>query len=201
MKHRKNLKWKLLGVPCPVWRVHRQHIFDRVVVVATTQVATQIARPPRLQPPPLRLLSMLRCSRSQSISVRGRLETSQKPQLEITRSPLPRLARPFDRAPRTASCGSAGRQCPFCTHQDKRTDCLNWAGVIELHLYKQTQLPLLRSWRRHATTVDVGVRRGTDLIDPLCEVLLVGVLHRYRREHPPSMRIHCLKILQLRRPC
>ena len=63
--------------------------FDQVVVVATTQVATQIARPPRLQPPPLRLLSMLRCSRSQSVSVRGRLETSQKSQMEITRSPCP----------------------------------------------------------------------------------------------------------------
>jgi hypothetical protein len=65
LKHRKNLKWKLLEVPCPVWRVHRQHIFDRVVVVvATTQVATQVAQDfLGLQPPPLRLFSILRCSR------------------------------------------------------------------------------------------------------------------------------------------
>jgi len=58
-----------------------------VVVVATTQVATQVAQPLRLQPPPLRLLLMLIYSRFQSVSVRGRLETSQKSQMEITRSP------------------------------------------------------------------------------------------------------------------
>ena len=60
-----------------------------VVVVATTQVATQIARPPRLQPPPLRLLSMLRCSRSQSVLVRGRLETSQNLKWKLPDVPAP----------------------------------------------------------------------------------------------------------------
>ena len=82
----------------------------------------------------------------------------------------------------------------------RRFDCLYWTGVVELHVNERGFL-LLGHGNATQRRRNVGIWRSVNLIDPFCEVLLVRVLRSCCGEHPPSLCIHCLKIVQLRRPC